>query len=220
VLRGVWETLSALSNEAHELQWETLSDEVEGKKEEAKGGAGAVAVDGHLTVDEAHELQWWVKYPGVERVCEIGFNAGHSAAAILLAREEVSLRSFDLGQYQHVRRAGETIGALFPRRFSLVLGDSVTTFAARQEAGTALITCDMTRIDGGHLGQVPREDFANARAHAAGPRVVWMDDVGCSNWNCHEPTRVWRDAVQRGHVQQRSCRVLDASHGFCVGILT
>jgi hypothetical protein len=216
----VWETLSALSNEAHELQWETLSDEVEGKKEEAKGGAGAVAVDGHLTVDEAHELQWWVKYPGVERVCEIGFNAGHSAAAILLAREEVSLRSFDLGQYQHVRRAGETIGALFPRRFSLVLGDSVTTFAARQEAGTALITCDMTRIDGGHLGQVPREDFANARAHAAGPRVVWMDDVGCSNWNCHEPTRVWRDAVQRGHVQQRSCRVLDASHGFCVGILT
>ena len=220
MLRGVWETLSALSNEAHELQWETLSDEVEGKKEEAKGGAGAVAVDGHLTVDEAHELQWWVKYPGVERVCEIGFNAGHSAAAILLAREEVSLRSFDLGQYQHVRRAGETIGALFPRRFSLVLGDSVTTFAARQEAGTALITCDMTRIDGGHLGQVPREDFANARAHAAGPRVVWMDDVGCSNWNCHEPTRVWRDAVQRGHVQQRSCRVLDASHGFCVGILT
>ena len=209
MLRGVWETLSALSDESEEI------------KENAKGGAGAVAVDGHLTVAEAHELQWWVRYPGVERVCEIGFNAGHSAAAILLAREEVSLLSFDLGEYQHVRRAGETMGALFPRRFSLVLGDSVNTFAARQEAGTAsmnsLMTCDMTRIDGGHLGQVPLEDFVNARARASGPRVVWMDDVGCSNWNCHEPTRVWRDAVQRGHVKQTRCQVLDASHGFCVG---
>ena len=76
----------------------------------------------------------------------------------------------------------------------------------------------MTRIDGGHLGPTPATDLHNAWRAAQGPRLVWMDDVGCENWNCLRPTEAWAAAVGAGVVRQQVCRVHDASHGFCVGV--
>lgn len=68
-------------------------------------------------------------------------------------------------------------------------------------------------------GATPEADLRNAMRNAVGPRVVWMDDVGCGNWNCEEPTRVWLHAVAAGLVDEQSCRVEDESHGFCVGFV-
>ena len=160
---------------------------------------------GHVTAQEAAHLQWWAQYPGVRRVCEVGFNAGHSAAAILLANRNASLISMDLGQHKHVAVAARCIAALFPARFRLEVGDSTTTFPALLKKGT--VECDMTRIDGSHLGDAPSIDLENARVGATGPRIIWMDDVGCSNWNCHEPTRVWRRALSVGRVKETHCSV-------------
>jgi len=71
-----------------------------------------------------------------------------------------------------------------------------------------------------HLtGTTPADDLRNAIRNAAGPRLVWMDDVGCRNWNCEAPTRAWKLAIAEGQVDEKSCRVEDESHGFCVGFL-
>mmetsp|Transcript_33763 Transcript_33763/g.54481 ORF Transcript_33763/g.54481 Transcript_33763/m.54481 type:complete len:126 (+) Transcript_33763:340-717(+) len=123
----------------------------------------------------------------------------------------------DLGGHAHVEEAGNIISKLFPGRFRLVLGDSAITFPALQQSGN--VSCDVLRIDGSHLDGAPAIDFHNARRSLSGPRIVWMDDVGCSNWNCHEPTRVWRRAVAVEQVVEKRCHVEDETHGFCVGVL-
>lgn len=33
-------------------------------------------------------------------------------------------------------------------------------------------------------------------------RIIWMDDVGCSNWNCAEPSEAWHRAKRQGLVQE------------------
>ena len=100
VLNSLWEQLSA-----------TFSEDGEAPPRDA----------GHITSSEARDLSWWVRYPRIRLVCEIGFNAGHSAAAILLADRNVSLLSIDLGEHRHVVRAASLISSLFPGRFKLEL---------------------------------------------------------------------------------------------------
>jgi len=130
ILLGTWDMLSATYSEA---------------------GAPPPADAGHISAAEAEHLQWWVRWPGIRRVCEVGFNAGHSAAAILLADRNVSLLSIDIGEHGHVASAASLISSLFPSRFRLEIGESVSTFAKLGTQGIA--QCDMTRIDGGHLGK-------------------------------------------------------------------
>ena len=109
VLRGLWEVLSEeLSGRGHAAPWD----------------------GGHLTIEEARHLEWWARFPGVSDVCEVGFNAGHSAAAMLLAAPNVTLLSMDLGEHAHVLPAARVISSLFPQRFRIELGPSEAVFAA------------------------------------------------------------------------------------------
>ena len=149
VLNSLWEQLSATFSEA---------------------GEAPPRDAGHITSSEARDLSWWVRYPRVRLVCEIGFNAGHSAAAILLADRNVSLLSIDLGEHRHVVRAASLISSLFPGRFKLELGDSVPIFAELGRQGAA--QCDMTRIDGSHLGTPspapPEQRFMDSKRERGG----------------------------------------------------
>ena len=103
----------------------------EGCWEELSGRGHAAPWDGgHLTIEEARHLEWWARFPGVSDVCEVGFNAGHSAAAMLLAAPNVTLLSMDLGEHAHVLPAARVISGLFPQRFRIELGPSEAVFAA------------------------------------------------------------------------------------------
>lgn len=59
------------------------------------------------------------------KLCQTGFNYGTSAAALLCAVPTAKLVSFDLGEHDYVKPAGEEIEKLFPGgRHELILGDS------------------------------------------------------------------------------------------------
>ncbi len=45
--------------------------------------------------------------PGLTTMCEVGFNAGHSALAFLVADPAFRVVSFDLGAHQYVVAAHE-----------------------------------------------------------------------------------------------------------------
>ena len=65
--------------------------------------------------------------PGISTVCEVGFNAGHSALAWLEGMPHVNVVSFDLGAHQYVTAAYEVLNDMYPNRLTLLLGDSAET---------------------------------------------------------------------------------------------
>ncbi len=52
----------------------------------------------------------------VSAICEIGFNAGHSAAVLLAANANATLYSFDLFWYPYSKRSRDLVAQLFPQR--------------------------------------------------------------------------------------------------------
>ena len=61
----------------------------------------------------------------VESICEIGFNAGHSAAFLLAANPTASFVSFDNFHHNYSAYAARSVHALFPqRRIVFQVGDS------------------------------------------------------------------------------------------------
>lgn len=69
-----------------------------------------------------------VRRPGVKHYCEVGFNGGHSSAAVLASTASVSVRSFDFGLYgRHTARNAAWLREMHPGRFRYVQGDSALT---------------------------------------------------------------------------------------------
>ena len=54
---------------------------------------------------QVEKLVRLVRLRGVRTYCEVGFNGGHTAAAVLSATRDVTVRSFDIGEYgEHTSR--------------------------------------------------------------------------------------------------------------------
>ncbi len=68
--------------------------------------------------------------PGITNICEVGFNAGHSALAFLVGVPNSRVVSFDLGAHLYVTTAFDVLNDMFPGRLQLVLGDSEETIPA------------------------------------------------------------------------------------------
>lgn len=82
-------------------------------------------------------------------VCEVGFNAGHSALLWLLSGA-TRVVSFELGQYSYSHVAEAWLAARFPGKLLVVLGDSLHTVPAFS-AMFPLERCHVVVVDGGHL---------------------------------------------------------------------
>jgi len=90
-------------------------------------------------------------------VCEVGFNAGHSALLWLLGGADRVI-SFELGQYNYSHVAAEWLLARFPGKLHLVMGDSVhsvPTFHAMFPNEK----CDIVLVDGGHYFEPAWKDL-------------------------------------------------------------
>ena len=112
-------------------------------------------------------------------VCEVGFNAGHSAHIWLRQIPNAHLHIFDLLGLPHSRASAAFLHATHPRRATFHVGDSITTIAryARQVANGTSSPCDLWFIDGAHTGDTPRLDLEHALASARPGAVVVADDV-------------------------------------------
>ncbi len=58
-----------------------------------------------------------------KQICEIGFNAGFSSYAFLIADPETRVTSFDIGKHRYLHFAKEFVDQEFPGRHTLVLGE-------------------------------------------------------------------------------------------------
>jgi predicted O-methyltransferase YrrM len=111
--------------------------------------------------------------PSVRTICEVGFNAGHSAAVWLMANPNATLHTFDLWSHGPAGRAGlQLLKTRFPGRILAHVGDSLHTIART----TIAPPCDLVHIDGRHDYAHTLTDFVNFVPKARADAVYLFDD--------------------------------------------
>lgn len=135
------------------------------------------------------------RHPDIRTILEIGFNGGLSAAAMLEARDDTTVVSFDIGRWEYVRDAKALVDEKFPGRHTLVVGDSVDTVPRFDPARKG--TFDLAFIDGGHEAPVPAADIRNTLEFLKPGALVLVDDY-CAAYGRHGVIDAYDDAVAQG----------------------
>ncbi|CAM9892349.1 unnamed protein product, partial [Ectocarpus fasciculatus] len=120
---------------------------------------------------------------GVEKICEVGFNAGHSSLNWLLySRPSTKVLAFDLGEHEYMRHALDFLQVVFPGRLEVLIGDSsvsIPAYAVAEEAaGRDPHACNILFVDGDHSEDGAYADLVNFRALASRDwNVLAIDDL-------------------------------------------
>lgn len=168
---------------------------------------------------------WWLgrqaAAASVERICEVGFNAGHSAMAMLMAASPTaSLISFDIGLKSYTAPCADFVGRVFPGRFRLVEGPSNVTVFEHARKEVAAPHCDLIYIDGGHSEQDASDDLLGMSLLARRDTLLVMDDVGCPSHFCDGPALAWEKFKAAGRIREMGCEeehAGGASRKWCWG---
>ena len=107
---------------------------------------------------------------------EIGFNAGHSAAIMLLANPYLTIRAFDACEFDYSEPCLDFLNSVFRNRISLVRGMSQMTVPADGSQG-----CELLHIDADHSYGAVANDLANGLPKCARGATVIMDDYEAGN---------------------------------------
>ena len=130
--------------------------------------------------------------PGMETVCEIGFNAGHSSLLWLTGGARRVL-SFELGQYTYSTKAVTWLSQRFPGRLQVVMGDSLKTVPSFH-AMWPEERCNVLFIDGGHQYHHAWNDLVNFRPmRNKTHHVVLIDDTTAGS----EVMKAWIEYQQQ-----------------------
>ena len=118
-------------------------------------------------------IRFLYENPKINRVLEIGFNLGYSAATFLSASPEIKVISVDLGEHKYIHDCKKVIDKHFPGRHQLFIGDS--TKLIPQLKGK--IHPNFIFIDGGHFGDTPLQDIRNCLAISDNNTILCLDDT-------------------------------------------
>lgn len=118
--------------------------------------------------------------PFIKKICEIGFNAGHSSLVFLETKKDIQMLSFDLGSHPYVFKAKQFIDNTFPGRHKLILGDSRKTVPEYYK-NHKTEKFDLIFIDGGHTTDVAFADITNLRKMAHKDTILVLDDTRPGN---------------------------------------
>lgn len=113
---------------------------------------------------------------GKKKICEIGFNAGHSVLAMMFANPEAEYVLFDLGEHQYSKPCFAHIKKRLPHiSMTIKWGDSRKTLLAYHKANPKT-SFDLLHIDGGHRYEVYSADWENSlRITNSGSTIIFDD---------------------------------------------
>jgi predicted O-methyltransferase YrrM len=124
---------------------------------------------------------FWCGLQGKERICEIGFNAGHSFMLMLLGRDTSPIKAtiFDIGHHTYTKPALECLKTNFPHvGFEYIEGDSTVIMPKWIESHQELISSyDVIHVDGGHSEHCISNDMKNADILLRPGGIMIVDDV-------------------------------------------
>jgi len=130
---------------------------------------------------------FWCGKQANTKICEIGFNAGHSTMLLLLGRDNTPLdfTVFDIGHHPYTKPCLDYIKTQFPHiNFEYIEGDSTVTMPAWIEANRPQLGLyDVVHVDGGHHEHHIFNDMKNADLLVKKGGIVIIDDTNLSYIN-------------------------------------
>lgn len=169
----------------------------------------------------------------IKTVCELGFNAGHSALLVLETLQHAQVYSFDLGDAPFTEANSARMQSIYKERFTYIKGDSMETIPLYQNKN---ISCDAVFADGAKDFQHRYKDIKNFRALSSHNALVFMDEIctpecakgevvisdpkcygGIYGHNCRT-TKAYNQLVHDGILKVKSCiETTTVNDGFCLG---
>jgi hypothetical protein len=147
----------------------------------------------HTTLIEFPELYskqlnlFWCGKQGIENICEIGFNAGHSTMLMLLGRDNTPLNYtiFDIGEHPYTKPCYEYIQSKFSHiNFEYNEGDSTITMPQWiTNHIESMYKYDVVHVDGGHSEHCILNDMKNADMLVKIDGIVIIDDTNMPEIN-------------------------------------
>ena len=127
--------------------------------------ASRVQLEAYLLAGHTH----WA-----HRICETGFNGGHSALALMFGSMGSKMSSFDFMDKSFQPLAMQLMKQLFGSdRITFIAGNTKTTL----QNLTAMHLCNIISIDGGHSYDDSSSDIMNFFHHSACNNIILMDDI-------------------------------------------
>lgn len=127
---------------------------------------------------------FWCGMQASTKICEIGFNAGHSTMLLLLGRDAspIDFTIFDIGHHAYTKPCLEYMKKRFPNvAFDYVEGDSALTMPAWILGNEgARGTYDVVHVDGGHFESCIMNDMKNTDILVKVGGIVIVDDTNSS----------------------------------------
>ena len=124
---------------------------------------------------------YWCGKQSKTRMCEIGFNAGHSTMLLLLGRDSslLDFTIFDIGHHPYTKPCVEYIKSKFLNiNFEYIEGDSTVTMPIWINNNNKLIgTYDIVHVDGGHYEHCILNDMKNADLLVKVDGIIIIDDT-------------------------------------------
>ena len=124
---------------------------------------------------------FWCGTLAKQRICEIGFNAGHSTLLLLLSKTCKSLdyTIFDIGQHSYTKPCLEYVKSVFQDiKFEYIEGDSVLEMPKWIDKNPHLIdSYDIVHVDGGHSMECILNDMKNADKILKINGIMIIDDT-------------------------------------------
>jgi len=124
---------------------------------------------------------FWCGTTAKSRICEIGFNAGHSTLLMLLGRDTTPLEFtiFDIGHHAYTKPCLEYMKKAFPHvTFEYIEGDSTMTVPPwTAKNSNRMLTYDVVHVDGGHTEHCIKNDMKNATRLVAPGGLLIVDDT-------------------------------------------
>lgn len=155
--------------------------------------------------------------PPNSHILQIGFNAGHSTVAMLMARNDVIVTTVELGK-SYTKICSELIDSKFPGRHTLIMGNSLDVVPTLRDEYAAFF------IDGGHEYDVAKKDLENCYILGSNNSIIIIDDIvhfyDCTKDSAYAvgPTKAYKEFLEDN-------RILHFAHmevmnrGMSIGII-
>jgi hypothetical protein len=158
------------------------------------------------------------------RMCEVGFNAGHSATTLLHSNPRASYVAFDMGELKWSTAAVELLGSLFPGRFFYPKGKAgggtaLLEYAKEIKAGTAP-PCDFFSVDGDHGYAGSKADFVNGAKITNVGGYLFADDYAV---DFPGVKKAWMESKSINLIEEVACEEVTGrkfngySKAWCLG---
>ena len=107
--------------------------------------------------DKANSIIDYFRNKNINKMAEIGFNAGHSTSLFLILFPNCRITIFDLMMYPYSEECKSFLQKEFPNRIKVIKGDSIKKIPNYFKKDF-----DLVHIDGNHDGEYPKLDLENS----------------------------------------------------------